>query len=156
MDIKIHSIGRRPPAWARQAFDDYQGRLPRHIHLVLKEVAPRPRSADGDRRRGREEEGARLLAGVARDDVVIALDENGGQLTSRALAGRLQAWLDDGRSLSLLVGGPDGLSRTCLQRAHIRWSLSRLTLPHMMTRVVLAEQFYRAWTITQNHPYHRG
>ena len=155
MNIKIHAIGRRPPAWAREAFADYQSRLPRHIQLSLKEVPMPRRTATAERARLREVEGERLLAGVADDDVLIALDEGGGQFDSRALADKLRGWLGDGRDVSLLLGGPDGLSAACLQRAHLRWSLSKLTLPHMLARVVLAEQFYRAWTITQNYPYHR-
>ena len=155
MKINIHAIGKRMPAWVRQGFGDYQSRLPRHIQLQLREINLPERTANSDLLRLKEEEGERLLAGVHADDMVIALDEGGKQWTSRELAGELFGWLQDKRNVSLLVGGPDGLSRVCLDRADRTWSLSRLTLPHMLVRVVLAEQLYRAYAITQNHPYHR-
>lgn len=143
------------PPWVRQGFADYQARFPRHIRLELREINMPERAAHADVLRLKEEEGERLLAGVSADDLVIALDENGKQWSSRELGSQLQGWLEDRRDISLLVGGPDGLSRLCLERATQKWSLSRLTLPHMLVRVVLAEQLYRAYAITQNHPYHR-
>jgi len=155
MKIQIHAIGKRMPQWLRQGFEDYQSRFPRHIKLSLREINMPDRSANADILRLKEEEGERLLSAVSSDDVVIALDEGGKQWGSRQLAVEFNNWLADKRDLSLLIGGPDGLSRMCLQRANITWSLSRLTLPHMLVRVVLAEQLYRAYAITQNHPYHR-
>ena len=155
MKIKIHAIGKRMPPWVRQGFEDYQSRFPRHIELSLREINMPERSGNVDVLRLKEEEGERLLSRVSSDDVVIALDEGGKQWGSRELAAKLDDWLADKRDLSLLIGGPDGLSRMCLERANLTWSLSKLTLPHMMVRVVLAEQLYRAYAITQNHPYHR-
>jgi 23S rRNA (pseudouridine1915-N3)-methyltransferase len=155
MHIRIHAIGKRMPLWVRQGFEDYQDRFPRHISLSLREINMPERAGNMDVLRLKEEEGERLLAGVKHDDIVIALDETGKQWTSRQLADQFTGWLIDRRDVSLLIGGPDGLSRMCLERAAIRWSLSKLTLPHMMVRVVLAEQLYRAYAITQNHPYHR-
>ena len=143
------------PQWVRQGFEDYQSRFPRHIELSLREINMPDRSANVDVLRLKEEEGERLLSRVSSDDVVIALDEDGKQWGSRQLAAKLDSWLIDKRDLSLLIGGPDGLSRMCLERANLTWSLSKLTLPHMMVRVVLAEQLYRAYAIMQNHPYHR-
>jgi len=87
--------------------------------------------------------------------MIVALDERGQQLSSRQIADKMQGWLDDKRDISFLIGGPDGLSAECLQKADSRWALSKATLPHMMVRVMLAEQLYRAWTILQGHPYHR-
>lgn len=156
MKIKIHAIGKRMPLWVRQGFEDYQSRFPRHIKLSLREINLPERSANCDILRLKEEEGERLLAGLSPDDVVIALDEGGKQWSSRQVAAELSDWLADKRDLSLFIGGPDGLSRMCQERANFTWSLSKLTLPHMMVRVVLAEQLYRAYAITQNHPYHRG
>lgn len=155
MKIQIHAIGKRMPLWVRQGFEDYQNRLPRHISLTLREINMPDRSGNADVLRLKEEEGERLLARVSADDVVIALDEGGKQWGSRQLAVKLDDWLVDKRDISLLIGGPDGLSRMCMERANITWALSKLTLPHMMVRVVLAEQLYRAYAITQNHPYHR-
>lgn len=155
MDIRIHAIGKRMPPWVKAGFEDYQSRFPRHIRLSLREINMPERKSSADILRLKEEEGERLLSGVQTDDVVIALDEGGQQWGSRAFAGKFQDWIDDKRDISLLIGGPDGLSRQCMERANIKWSLSKMTLPHMMVRVVLAEQLYRAWAITQNHPYHR-
>ncbi|MCW8963133.1 MAG: 23S rRNA (pseudouridine(1915)-N(3))-methyltransferase RlmH [Gammaproteobacteria bacterium] len=155
MKIQIHAIGKRMPHWVREGFEDYQSRFPRHIKLTLREINMPERAGNADILRLKEEEGERLLSAVPPDDVVIALDEGGKQWGSRQLAAQFHNWLADKRDLSLLIGGPDGLSRMCLERANITWSLSRLTLPHMLVRVVLAEQLYRAYAITQNHPYHR-
>ena len=113
------------------------------------------RTGNQDVLRLKEEEGERLLSGVAQHDIIIALDESGRQWSSRELAGQMNRWLEDRQDISLLIGGPDGLSRICLERAHMKWSLSSLTFPHMLVRVILAEQLYRAYAITQNHPYHR-
>lgn len=143
------------PAWIRQGFEDYQGRFPNYINLSLREVGMPDRSPNSDVLKLKEEEGDRLLARVNADELVIALDEGGKQWSSRELAAELAEWQQDQRDVSLLVGGPDGLSRQCLDRANKTWSLSRLTLPHMLVRVLIAEQLYRAFAITQNHPYHR-
>lgn len=97
-----------------------------------------------------------MLAAVPRDCHVIALDVTGQAWNTEVLAGRLQGWLGAGRDVALLVGGPDGLAPACLARADTRWSLSPLTLPHALVRVVLAEQLYRAWTLVSGHPYHRA
>jgi 23S rRNA (pseudouridine1915-N3)-methyltransferase len=155
MNIRIHAIGKRMPLWIKQGFEDYQGRFPRHINLALREIVMPERTANSDVLKLKEEEGDRMLAKISGDDIVIALDESGKQWSSRGLATELSGWLQDKRNVSMLIGGPDGLSRQCLDRADKIWSLSRLTLPHMLVRVVLAEQLYRAFAITQNHPYHR-
>ena len=155
MNIRIHAIGKRMPLWLRQGFEDYQQRFPKHIQLSLREINLPERSSKVDILRLKEEEGERLLSGVSGDDVLIALDEGGKQWTSREMAGLFQRWMDDRQDLSLLIGGPDGLSRMCLERARLTWSLSKMTLPHMMVRLIVAEQLFRAYAITQNHPYHR-
>lgn len=103
----------------------------------------------------REKEGEALLAGIPRGDRVVVLDERGKSWSTRELAEKLERWMQTEHGVSFLVGGPDGLSPACMTAAAERWSLSRLTLPHPLVRVVLAEQIYRAWTVTQNHPYHR-
>jgi len=97
-----------------------------------------------------------MLATIPERSLVVALDVGGRAWDTPALAARLQEWLQSGRDIVLLVGGPDGLSGDCLRRADLRWSLSALTLPHALVRVVLAEQLYRAWTIISGHPYHRS
>ena len=103
-----------------------------------------------------EKESDRMLAAIARNDYVIALDQPGTQYTTVDLAGLLDTWLGQGRDLALLIGGADGLSDACRMRADLRWSLSDLTLPHGLVRVLSAEQIYRAWSILRGHPYHRG
>lgn len=143
------------PAWIKEGFEDYQARLPKHIRLSLREIGLPERTSKSDIQRMKQEEGERLLSGVQQDDLVIALDEHGQQWDSRQLAQKFNGWLEDRRDISLLIGGPDGLSDSCLQRADMTWSFSKATLPHMMVRVILAEQLYRAWTILQGHPYHR-
>jgi len=96
-----------------------------------------------------------MLAEITAADFVVALDEHGEQFTSTALGKKLVAWQNAGRNLTFLIGGPDGLANACLQRADLNWSLSRLTLPHGLARVLYAEQMYRAWTVSTGHPYHR-
>jgi 23S rRNA (pseudouridine1915-N3)-methyltransferase len=128
--------------------------MPGHLPLRLIEIAPGRARRSGDVERARTEEADALLAG-AQGARTIALDEHGKHWRTRDLAGRMDDWLLDGRDVAFLIGGPDGLAPRCLEAAEQRWSLSALTFPHMLVRVVLAEQLYRAWTVLQNHPYHR-
>ena len=143
------------PAWVKAGFEDYQARLPKQLELSLREINLPERNSGQPVARLKEQEGQRLLSGVAADDLIVALDQRGKPLSSQQLAVQLQGWMDDRRNVSLLIGGPDGLANDCLQQSQLKWSLSNATLPHMLVRVILAEQIYRAWTITQGHPYHR-
>ncbi len=154
MKLRIIAVGQRMPAWIADGYREFAGRMPRELPLELVEIAASRARRAGDVARARDEEGERLLtaAGEAR---IVALDEGGRSLATRALAERLDGWMMDGRDVALLVGGADGLSRACRQRAELVWSLSPLTYPHMLVRVILAEQLYRAWTVIRNHPYHR-
>ena len=104
----------------------------------------------------KQQEGERLLAAVPKNSQVWALDCGGSHWSTEQLSEKLTDWLQSGQDITLLIGGPDGLSGDCLRRADLRWSLSALTLPHALVRVVLAEQLYRAWTIISGHPYHRS
>jgi 23S rRNA (pseudouridine1915-N3)-methyltransferase len=122
---------------------------------VLREIAPGKRGKTADIARVTENEGDRMLAALPRDAHVVALDVAGKEWSTPELAGSLARWLESGRDVALLVGGPDGLSSACLKRANQRWSLSKLTFPHPVVRIILAEQIYRAWSILQHHPYHR-
>jgi 23S rRNA (pseudouridine1915-N3)-methyltransferase len=155
MRVTIVAVGTRMPAWVSAGVDEYSKRLPREVQLLWKEIP----LAQRDKRSKVEQlcarEGERLLKAVPAGDRVIALDVLGRQLSTEQLAGQLQSWQMSGNNYSLLIGGPDGLSPQCLQRAEQRWSLGKLTLPHPLVRILLAEQLYRAWTITVNHPYHR-
>ena len=143
------------PDWVNQGYAEYAKRLPRECALVLKEIPLVARSKNADTAQIKQKEGERLLAAIPKQALVIALDERGENWSTTQLAQHLKDWLQQGRDVALLVGGPDGLSADCLQQASARWSLSPLTLPHPLVRILLAEQLYRAWTLLQGHPYHR-
>lgn len=155
MRLQIIAVGQRMPRWVREGYNEYAGRLPPQLKLSLTEIPLGGRgksaAADGAQR----DEGERLLAAVPAAARVVALDSGGRAWSTETLARQLDGWMQDGRDIAFLIGGPDGLSRACLERAEQCWSLSALTFPHMMVRVILAEQLYRAWTIQQHHPYHR-
>lgn len=153
MRITVHSVAGKMPPWVEQGVEEYTRRLPRELKLAWRTVPlPRRAAAGGDKRAS---EGEALLRGVHDDEHCVALDGRGSPWSTEDLAAQLRDWLMQGRPLALLIGGPDGLSDACLARAGQRWSLGPLTLPHPLVRVVLAEQLYRAWTISVGHPYHR-
>ncbi|MGX2039512.1 23S rRNA (pseudouridine(1915)-N(3))-methyltransferase RlmH [Methylocaldum sp. MU1018] len=155
MQIHLLAVGNRMPVWVTEAYSEYAKRLPRECELVLKEIAPAKRGKNADVVRSTEDEGERMLAALPRDAHVVALDVAGKEWSTEELAEALTRWLESGRDVALLVGGPDGLSPACLKRANQRWSLSKLTFPHPVVRIIVAEQIYRAWSILQHHPYHR-
>ncbi len=155
MRIQLIAVGRRMPAWVATGFNEYQQRLPPECPLLLTEVEAPARLKGADAEAIRRAEGERLLAAVPARARVLALDARGTAWSSEDLARRMRDWLMEGRDLALLIGGPDGLDAACLARAETRWSLSALTLPHMLVRVVVAEQLYRAFSILHGHPYHR-
>ena len=144
------------PAWVTQGYEEYARRLPRECALRLVEIPMGRRSRTQAPTTAVEDEGRRMLASVPERARVVALEVGGRAWDTLALAESLREWLQSGRDTALLVGGPDGLSDGCLGCAEQRWSLSALTLPHALVRVVLAEQLYRAWTIINGHPYHRA
>jgi len=152
--LKIIAIGHKMPAWVTQGFDEYAKRMPREAIIELVELKPDKRAAGKGGEQVREAEAKRILEAVGKD-YLIALDEHGQQSTTLQLAERMQGWLGGGRDISLTIGGADGLHPSVKQRADWLWSLSPLTLPHGMVRVLLAEQLYRAWTVIAKHPYHR-
>lgn len=155
MQLLVAAVGQRMPAWVQQGWAEYAGRFPRGLTLALREIPLARRSRNAAVDGLRETESRALLAAVPAGHRVVALDERGDQWTTAELARRLELWMREERGVCFLVGGPDGLTDACRQRAQDLWGLSRLTLPHAMVRVLLAEQLYRAWTVTQNHPYHR-
>lgn len=144
------------PSWVSEAYSEYARRLPRECRLKLIEIALGQRGKSQAAEKAMAEEGKRMLAALSKDNLVIAMDVQGKSWSTVQLAAQMQNWMQSGRSTSLLVGGPDGLAPSCLQRASQCWSLSALTLPHSLVRVVLAEQIYRAWTVITGHPYHRS
>lgn len=155
MRITVIAVGTKMPGWVAEGVHEYEKRLPRELNLSWREIPLARRSRDARAEQLCRTEGEQILKTLPDGDRVIALDVQGKRLSTQELAQRLEAWQMSGDNYSLLIGGPDGLSRECLERADQRWSLSDLTLPHPLVRVLLAEQLYRAWTITAKHPYHR-
>ena len=143
------------PAWVQQGYNEYAKRLPRECELVLKEIATGKRGKNSDVVRIVKEEGERMIAAIPQSAFIVALDIPGKQWTTPELAQGMQRWLDSGQHIALLVGGPEGLADSAKQLARESWSLSRLTFPHPLVRILVAEQLYRAWSILHNHPYHR-
>ena len=155
MKIHLIAIGTRMPAWVREGCAEYAKRVTGICRLDLIEIAAAKRGKNADIARAIQDEGERMLHTVPSSCHVIALERTGRRKSTLELADALRGWLNDGRDVALLVGGPEGLSTECLRRAHETWSLSELTLAHPLVRVVLAEQIYRAWSIVNNLPYHR-
>ncbi len=155
MRMRVIAVGRRLPSWVGEVFAEYARRLPSTLGMALQELQPGPRTAARASSQAIEIERDRLLGAVRGDDFVVALDEHGRELTTHELAGWLADRMGEGRNLAFLIGGPDGLAPAVLERSDFMWSLSRLTLPHALVRVVLAEQLYRAHTVLSGHPYHR-
>ena len=142
------------PGWVEDGCKEYLKRMPREFSVELVEIRPDKRAAGRNSDQVQEAEGKRILEAAGRD-YLIALDEHGQEVTTLQLADRMQKCLSDGRDVSLVIGGADGLHTDVKRRADWLWSLSKLTLPHAMVRVLLAEQLYRAWSVLSNHPYHR-
>ena len=155
MRVRLIAVGTRPPGWVRNACEDYITRLGSRLPLSITEIAAGPRRAGEPPARAIVREGERMLAALRREDYVIALDERGTELSSRELAAWLKTRMQEGEDLAFVIGGPDGLAPEVLARSKLRWSLSRLTLPHALVRVLLAEQLYRAHSLLAGHPYHR-
>jgi len=138
------------------AFGTYAERFPREWKFRLDTIPTVRRNKNDRSRQAMEAEGQQVLTKLQDAEQVVLLDERGKQLSSQGLAAKLADWQNDGRDLCLLIGGPDGVSDTCRERADYTWSLSSLTLPHGMARVLVAEQLYRAWSLQSGHPYHRA
>ncbi len=156
MRVTIIAASNRQPAWVGAAFEDYAKRLGRSLTLALTEIPLAKRSAALPVERLLASEGERMLAALPKGARVVALDERGAQWSTADLVRRLEVWLGTGAPVALLIGGPDGLASACLERADEHWALSRLTLPHGIVRVVVAEALYRAWAVRAGHPYHRA
>lgn len=155
MRIRVIAVGGKMPDWVSTPVKEYSRRLPRELALEWIEVPLGKRHKGSGSAQAIAEESKALLRAVSERDTVIALDVRGKAWTTEQLAGELADWQASGDHYSILIGGPDGLSDDCYQRARLRWSLSPLTLPHPLVRVLLAEQLYRAWSINAGHPYHK-
>ena len=155
MRIRLISMGARMPQWIDAGYDEYSRRLGQGVTLELTEIPLGRRGKGADISRLQEKEAVQMLSAVGQGDIVVSLEIAGKQWSTEQLATNLGNWLHSGSNISLLVGGPEGLHPSCSERADTVWSLSTLTLPHPLVRVVVAEQVYRAWSILQNHPYHK-
>lgn len=155
MHIRVLAVGDRQPAWVDEAFVAYTQRLPHEWKFRLDVVATAHRKKNDKSGRATETEGDLLLSKLKTDEQMILLDERGKSFSSKGLSEQLAKWQGAGRDLCFVIGGPDGVSTRCRERASLVWSLSQLTLPHGLARVLLAEQLYRAWSLQTGHPYHR-
>ena len=144
------------PGWVEAGYAEYAKRLPGQCALHLVEIDAGYRGKGASLEQARWDEGERLLKALPKGALAVALDERGEAWNTQRLAAELAGWLAAGRDPALMVGGPEGLAPECLQRAERRWSLSALTFPHPLVRVILAEQLYRAWSLVKGHPYHRA
>jgi 23S rRNA (pseudouridine1915-N3)-methyltransferase len=149
----VVAVGHRMPAWVDAGFAEYAGRMPRDARVELAALKPAPRG--GPLKRVLETEGERVLAAIPARCYKVALDERGKLLDTMELARRIAGWQNAGRDVAIVIGGADGLSESVKKSTDLAWSLSPLTLPHGLARVLLAEQLYRAVSILHNHPYHR-
>lgn len=156
MQIHLIAVGERMPHWVQAGYEDYAKRLPTECALHLVEVPAGRRGKNADLKRLLRDETRRQLAALPKDALVIALEVSGRPWSTEQLADELGNWLQGGRDVALLVGGPEGLGEAARAVATGQWSLSPLTLPHPLVRVLVAEQLYRAWSILRNHPYHRA
>ena len=156
MKARLIAVGERAPAWVAQGFSEYRKRLSHWLPLELVEIEPGVRGKGRDTVKAMADEGARVLAALPKGAHVVALDGRGKLHSSEQLAQRLEHWRGQGRDLAFLIGGPEGHAPEALQRADEQWSLGALTLPHMLVRLLVAEQLYRAASMLANHPYHRA
>lgn len=155
MKIQLIAVGTKMPKWVTVAFDDYSTRFPKDMPFELIEIPAGKRTKNADISRILDKEGELMLASCGKSNRIVTLDIPGKPFTTDQLAIQLEKWKADGRDISLLIGGPEGLAPACKASAEQSWSLSPLTLPHPLVRVIVAESLYRAWSITTNHPYHR-
>ena len=154
MKLRIISVGHRMPDWVELGCAEYLKRMPREMTVEIVEIKPDKRASGKNAVQVQEAESKRIIEAAGRD-YLIALDEHGQEVTTLQLSERMKNWLGGGRDVSLVIGGADGLHTDVKTRAGWLWSLSKLTLPHGMVRVLLAEQLYRAHSVINNHPYHR-
>ena len=155
MRLQVLAVGTRQPDWVNRGYDEYARRFPPHLNLQLKELPAAKRGKGVSADKLKQAEADKILGATPDGAYVVALDEHGKTVNTRELSARLSEWQQDGRDVVFMIGGADGLDETCLQRADWCWSLSPLTLPHGLVRVILAEQLYRANSLLEGHPYHR-
>ncbi|MDZ7804139.1 23S rRNA (pseudouridine(1915)-N(3))-methyltransferase RlmH [Thiohalophilus sp.] len=155
MQIHLLAVGSKMPGWVQDGYAEYARRMPPECRLNLVEVPLAKRGKTSAVEQLKQQEGEKLLAAVPKSASLWALDSQGQSWSTAQLAGQLSDWLQGGQDIALMIGGPDGLAPDCLQQASGRWSLSPLTLPHPLVRIIVAEQLYRAMSILKHHPYHK-
>ncbi|WP_293745709.1 23S rRNA (pseudouridine(1915)-N(3))-methyltransferase RlmH [uncultured Paraglaciecola sp.] len=155
MRIQMIAVGMKMPAWVEQGFSEYCRRFPADMPLQLTEIVAGKRGKNADIKRILHKEGELTLAAIPKGNRVVTLEVTGVPWDTPKLAKTMESWQMDGRDVSLLIGGPEGLAPECIKIAEQKWSLSSLTLPHPLVRIIVAESLYRAWSINNNHPYHR-
>ena len=155
MRIQIVAVGTKMPAWVEQGYREYERRFCNDLSLSITEIPAGKRTKNTDITRILQKEGELTLAAIPKGNRIVTLEVTGKSLTTQQLASNLSKWQMDGRDVSLLVGGPEGLAPSCIQASEQKWSLSALTLPHPVVRILVAESLYRAWSLNINHPYHR-
>ncbi len=155
MKITLLSVGQRPPKWVNEGYEEYAKRMPKELNFGLKEIKPEPRSLGKNKTELLSCEAQRIEAALPKNAHIVVLDEHGLDLTTQALSNKLATWLQEESEVVLIIGGPDGLDDRIKARAHLKLRLSSLTLPHALVRPLIAEALYRAWSLHNNHPYHR-
>jgi len=155
MVIHFITVGQKMPKWVQDGYAEYAKRLPKSCAIKLVELPMAQRGKTGSADKYKAEEAKKILAAMPKGAQLIVLDEHGQQVTTKGLALKLEDWLASGQDVALVVGGPDGLEQSLIQQAQWKWGLSKLTMPHPMVRILVAEQIYRAYSVINNHPYHR-
>ena len=156
MNINIISVGHKVPNWVEIAVEDFIKRFPPELKVNLIQIPLIKRGKNPDIKRIRRDEGVKILDAVPAKNVLVALDVKGKKVTTEALSKLLKQWVELSQDISIVIGGPDGLAEEVLNTASIKLSLSDLTFPHTLVKVMLVEQLYRSWSILKNHPYHRA
>ncbi len=155
MRIQLLAVGTKMPSWVEQGYQEYARRFPTDMPLQLTEINAGKRGKNADIKRILQKEGENTLAAIPRGNRIVSLEVTGKTWDTQQLAKQMQNWQMDGRDVSLMIGGPEGLAPSCIEAAEQTWSLSALTLPHPLVRIIVAESLYRAWSLNNNHPYHR-
>lgn len=155
MNINLITVGKKMPSWINQGFEEFAKRLNQECRLNLIEINAVNRKQNTNSQDIKQKEADLIRGAIPKNNIIVALDEHGKEHNTKQLAAKLEAWLASGQDISLVIGGADGLDSSFIKEAQEVWSLSKLTLPHAMVRVIVAEQIYRAWSVLKKHPYHR-
>jgi len=155
MKIRLLAVGQKMPKWVQQTFNDYNQRLPKNQQIELQEIAPVHRSKTTNIHKAKQEEGNSIISVLKPQEKLILLDEFGKSLSTKSLAQSIKNWQMNSFDIAIVIGGADGVSEEVKQKAYQKWSLSLLTFPHPLVRVIMMEQLYRAYSLIANHPYHR-